>query len=121
MGEARSLEDRVADKEAQLKNALAKAEKYKVQLKQLQTKKANEDRKQRTHKLIVAGAELAALYGKTLEKDEVLAVVNFLRRQKEAGIFTISETKETIAEDPKEPITETKVDNGDVFGGFFVF
>lgn len=101
MSESRPLDIRVAEKEEQLKKALEKAEHYREQLKQLQTKQRKEEQKQRTHNLIVCGAELASLYGKVLDKEEVLAVVNFLRSQKEAGIFEISKSEESKGEDQR--------------------
>lgn len=117
----RSLEVRVSEKEAQLEKALQKAEQYRAQLKQLQSRKRNEDQRQRTHSLIVCGAELAALYGKVLDKDEVLTVVDFLRRQKENGIFTIPETKPESQEASAEDLQEMDTENGNLFNGLFDF
>jgi hypothetical protein len=121
MGEPKSWETRVAEKEAQLQRALRKAEQYKEQLKQLQTRKANEERKQRTHRLIVAGAELAALYGRVLDQDEVLAVVDFLRQQKDNGLFTLEKTETAVTEKAKEPELEAKTENAELYGGLFDF
>ena len=121
MAEPKSWETRVAEKEAQLQRALRKAEQYKEQLKQLQTRKANEERKQRTHRLIVAGAELAALYGRVLDQDEVLAVVDFLRQQKNAGTFTLEKTETDVTENTQEPEMEAKQENENFYGGLFEF
>lgn len=86
----KSLSDRVAEKEAQLKKAMSKTERCKAELKRLKNRKESEERKERTHKLVVCGAEIASLYdGHVLELDEVHALVNFLREQKKRGIFTI--------------------------------
>ena len=74
----RPLQERIAEKRAQKERYDKKVEKCDEELKALLKKEAEETRKQRTHKLIVAGAELAALYGRTLEKDEILALVEFL-------------------------------------------
>jgi hypothetical protein len=70
---------------------------------------SDEARKKRTHALIVCGAELAALFGKVLDTDEVYAVVNFLREQRDLGTFALvpKETKEEngaqrTAQDKKE-------------------
>lgn len=106
---ARPLKERIAEKRAQKERYDKKAEKCDEELKALLKKEAEETRKQRTHKLIVAGAELAALYGRTLEKDEVLAVVEFLRRQKNTGVFTLE--KAEIAQDST---TKAKEENGDL-------
>ena len=117
----RPLADRIAEKRAQKERYDKKAEKCDEELKALLKKEAEETRKQRTHKLIVAGAELASLYGRTLEKDEILALVDFLRQQKNAGIFTLEKTETTVAEAVREPEAKTKTGNGDLFGDLFNF
>ena len=53
----RPLADRIAEKRAQKERYDKKAEKCDEELKALLKKEAEETRKQRTHKLIVAGAE----------------------------------------------------------------
>ena len=122
MGEKRTLEARVQEKEKQIKRALEKAEQYKNQLKQLQNRKADEERKQRTHKLIVAGAELAALYERVLEVDEVHELIHFLRQQKETGRFDVVKRENPIKEEKAEAQEETKEqENNFDFGGLFNF
>ena len=118
---ARPLADRIAEKRAQKERYDKKAEKCDEELKALLKKEAEETRKQRTHKLIVAGAELAALYGRTLEKDEILALVEFLRQQKNAGIFTLEKAETTVEEATREPEAKMKIGNGDLFGDLFNF
>ena len=117
----RPLADRIAEKRAQKERYDKKAEKCDEELKALLKKEAEETRKQRTHKLIVAGAELAALYGRTLEKDEVLALVDFLRQQKNAGIFTLEKTEKAVTESIRESEAKAKESNGDLFGDLFNF
>ena len=117
----RPLADRIAEKRAQKERYDKKAEKCDEELKALLKKEAEETRKQRTHKLIVAGAELAALYGRTLEKDEVLRIVDFLRQQRNAGIFTLEKTEKTVTESIREPEAKTKTENRDLFEDLFNF
>ena len=118
---ARPLKERIAEKRAQKERYDKKAEKCDEELKALLKKEAEETRKQRTHKLIVAGAELAALYGRTLEKDEILTIVDFLRQQKNAGVFTLEKTEKAFTESIGEPEAKTKESNGDLFGDLFNF
>lgn len=118
---ARSLAERVAEKEAQLEKAQKKADQYKEQLKQLQARHRSEEQRQRTHKLIVCGAEIAALFERVLDQDEVLVVVNFLREQKELGNFTLEKTKTAETEEPRKPEKNTDQDNNDWFNGMFDF
>ena len=110
MSEPRSIEERVAEKEAQLEKVLKKADQYKAQIKQLEARKSEEERKKRTHKLIVCGAEIASIFGKPLEEDEVKQLSVFLKNQVETGAFLLSEDNknETVTEAQQEPaVTES--------------
>lgn len=123
MGEnINSVSKRVADVKAKRERAKKRLEQYNEEIKRLEKQEAEEARKYRTHMLIVCGAELAALYEKNLlEKDEIHAVVNFLREQQAAGVFTLRNTEEVTAEDPQEPTEEMNGSNEDIFGELFGF
>ena len=120
MGEnINSVSKRVADVKAKRERTKKRLEQYNEEIKRLEKQEAEEARKYRTHMLIVCGAELAALYEKNLlEKDEIHAVVNFLREQQNAGNFTL-ETQKT--EEPREPSENTQGNEGEPFGGLFNF
>lgn len=118
----RSIEERVAEKEKQLEAALQKVQQYKNQLRDLNNRKSNEERKKRTHQLIVCGAEIASLYGHTLSTDEIHAVINFLRQKKEEGVFSVAENEQTQLEAREETEEETKEQEDEIgFGGMFNF
>lgn len=123
MGEnINSVSKRVADVKAKRERAKKRLEQYNEEIKRLEKQEAEEARKYRTHMLIVCGAELAALYEKNLlEKDEIHAVVNFLREQQAAGVFTLRNTEEVTAEEPQEPTEEMNGCNEDIFGELFGF
>lgn len=123
MGEnINSVSKRVADVKAKRERAKKRLEQYNEEIKRLEKQEAEEARKYRTHMLIVCGAELAALYEKNLlEKDEIHAVVNFLREQQAAGVFTLRNTEEVTVEEPQEPTEETNGSNEDIFGELFGF
>ena len=123
MGEnINSVSKRVADVKAKRERAKKRLEQYNEEIKRLEKQEAEEARKYRTHMLIVCGAELAALYEKNLlEKDEIHAVVNFLREQQAAGVFTLRKTEEVTAEEPQEPTEEMNGSNEDIFGELFGF
>ena len=70
---------------------------------------------------MVCGAELAALFGKVLNENEVLAVVNFLREQQNAGNFTLETQKTEVTEEPRMPSENTQGNEGEPFGGLFNF
>ena len=117
-----SVSKRVADVKAKRERAKKRLEQYNEEIKRLEKQEAEEARKYRTHMLIVCGAELAALYEKNLlEKDEIHAVVNFLREQQAAGVFTLRNTEEVTAEEPQEPTEEMNGSNEDIFGELFGF
>ena len=123
MGEnINSVSKRVADVKAKRERTKKRLEQYNEEIKRLEKQEAEEARKYRTHMLIVCGAELAALYEKNLlEKDEIHAVVNFLREQQAAGVFTLRNTEEVTAEEPQEPTEEMNGSNEDIFGELFGF
>lgn len=123
MGEnINSVSKRVADVKAKRERAKKRLEQYNEEIKRLEKQEVEEARKYRTHMLIVCGAELAALYEKNLlEKDEIHAVVNFLREQQAAGVFTLRNTEEVTAEEPQEPTEEMNGSNEDIFGELFGF
>ena len=118
---ARPITERVAEVKKKREKTKKKLEQYDEQIKRLEKQDADEKRRQRTHALVVCGAELAALFGKVLDENEVLAVVNFLREQQNAGTFTLGETKEAAAAEYQEQILEMKRTDEDIFGEMFGF
>ena len=118
---ARSHNERVADLQVKRDKAKKKVAQYDEQIKRLEKQAAEESRKRRTHALIVCGAEIAALFDKVLDQDEIYTVVNFLREQRELGNFTLEKTETAAVETIEEEPEKTKDDFGDLFGGFFDF
>lgn len=118
---ARPYEERVADVKAKRDKALRKVAQCNEQLKDMEKKEKEEQRKRRTHSLIVCGAEIAALFDRVLDQDEIYAVVNFLREQRDLGNFTFEKTESAAKEMAQETTEKTKDDLGDLFGGFFDF
>lgn len=118
---ARPYEERMADLQDKRDKAKKKAAQYDEQIKRLEKQAAEEQRKRRTHALIVCGAEIAALFEKVLDQDEIYAVVNFLREHRELGNFTLEKTETAAQETGREIPEETKDDFGDLYGGFFDF
>ena len=118
----RPITERVAEVKEKRQRMKKRLEQYNEEIKRLEKQEAEEARKYRTNMLIVCGAELAALYEKNLlEKDEIHAVVNFLREQQAAGVFTLRNTEEVTAEEPQEPTEEMNGSNEDIFGELFGF
>ena len=117
----RSHDERLAELHARRDKARKKAAQYDEQIKRLEKQAAEEARKRRTHSLIVCGAEMAALFEKVLDQDEIYTVVNFLREQQELGNFTLEKTEDVTEEPIQETEEETKDDLKELFGGFFDF
>ena len=119
--EKRTIEERVAEQEKKLENALLRVQQYKEQLKALENRKADEEKKHRTHMLIVCGAELSALFEHTLTEDEIHIVVNHLRDEMNRGIFRLEKKEMPVQEMTRVPVQEVKKEEdefGDAFGLF---
>lgn len=122
MGEnIKPISQRVADMKEKREKTKKRLEQYNEKIKRLEKQEAEEARKRRTHLLIVCGAEIAALYGNPLEEDKIHILVNFLREQQNAGIFTLRKAEEAAAEEHQEPIAETNGKDEDIFGELFGF
>ena len=117
----RPITERVAEAKEKRLRMKKRLEQYDEEIKRLEKQEAEEARKRRTHLLIVCGAEIAALYGNPLEETEIHTLVNFLREQQNAGIFTLRKTEEAAAEEHQEPIAETNGKDEDIFGELFGF
>ena len=119
--EKRTIEERVAEQEKKLENAMLRVQQYKEQLTALENRKADEERKQRTHMHILCGAELSALFEHTLTEDEIHIVVNHLRDEMNRGIFRLEKKEMPVQEMTRVPLQEVKKEEdefGDAFGLF---
>lgn len=121
MAEIRPIEARVLEKQEQLERTLKRLNQQREQLKQLQTRAKDEERKQRTHKLITAGAELAALFEHVLELEEVYQVVNYLREQMAQGRFELVKKEKSVQEAVEIQQEENQEDDSWGLDGMFEF
>lgn len=96
MSTTRSLEERVYDKQAQLEKLLEKAKQYQAQIKQLESRKADEDRKKRTHRLIEVGASVEAVLGREIHSEDLPSLIKFLQNLESNG-HLFSEAMSTIS------------------------
>ena len=97
-----TLEERIAERTRIRDKALEKANQCSEQIKRLEKQKNEQERKKRTHLLIVCGSELAHLFGKVLSKEETLQIVDFLRKKIAEGEFCLGDSKSSDLEEPKE-------------------
>lgn len=100
---ARPINERVAEVKEKRERMKKRMEQYDEEIKRLEKQEAEETRKQRTHMLILCGAELSALFGKVLTKSDIHAVVNFLREQLQSGAFSLEQVQSSNLEDDQEP------------------
>ena len=117
----RPLTERVEEVKQKRDKAQKKLAQYDEQIKRMEKQAIEEERKARTHKLIVCGAELASLFGKVLELDEVYKVVNYLRAQRDLGLFTLEEKETLNTEKPGDGNEKTENQETVLYGGFFNF
>lgn len=117
----RPFTERVEEVKQKREKAQKKVDKYDEQIKRMEKQAVEEERKQRTHKLIVCGAELASLFEKVLELDEVYQVVNFLREQRDLGVFSLVKRETTKTENDGEELEKTRKDGTILYGGMFDF
>ena len=75
---------------------LEKANNLKEQIKELEKKQAEENRRKRNHRLIEVGAAESVL-GKPIEKDDIPKLIGFLNKQEQNGKYfsTAMGVKET--------------------------
>ena len=96
-----TLEERIAERTRIRDKALEKANQCSEQIKRLEKQKNEQERKRRTHLLIVCGSELAHLFGKVLSKEETMQIVDFLCIFLAAGEFHLGDSGDTVLEEPK--------------------
>ena len=103
-----TLEERIAERTRIRDKALEKANQCSEQIKRLEKQQAEKSRKERTHALIVCGAELVKLFGKVLTEEEILRVVVFLEAKMKSGEFSLSQTEPQEKQEQKNEISESE-------------
>ena len=76
---------------------LEKANNLKEQIKELEKKQAEENRRKQHHRLIEVGAAVESVLGKAIEKDDIPKLIGFLNKQEQNGKYfsTAMGVKET--------------------------
>ncbi len=87
MSSTRTLEERVTDKQAQLEKILETAKQYQEQIKKLECRRAEEDRKKSAHRLIEVGAAVESVLGMPIEHNDLPKLISYLRNQEEKGKY----------------------------------
>lgn len=80
-----SLEERVLEKQERLQKMLEKAKQYEAQLKMLEAKKKEQERKDRAHRLIEVGGAVESVLEHPIEKEDIPQLIFFLQDLENQG------------------------------------
>ena len=114
MSSKRSLEERINEKNEMKEKALEKVRQYEAQLKMLEKKQKEADRKARTHRLITIGGVVEAVLGREFRDGDNKKLENFLRTQERNGRFFTKAMEKDIPDDKESD--EKKESCGDENG-----
>ena len=64
MASKRTIDERIQEKDNMMQQLLTKAKQYEAQIRQLEKRKKEEERKARTHRLITIGGAVSAVLGR---------------------------------------------------------
>ncbi len=81
----RTLEERLADKQRLLEAERQRLKEYEYQMRQLNAKKREEDRKARAHRLIEIGATVESVLGEPITKEMLPSLLDWLELQEKNG------------------------------------
>lgn len=87
MASRRSLDERIHDKDVLMQQALSKVKEYEAQIRQLEKRKKEEERKARTHKLITMGGVVSSVLGRDFAEGDDMRLMNFLKQQERNGSY----------------------------------
>ena len=85
MANKRSLDERIHDKDVLMQQALSKVKEYEAQIKQLEKRKKEEERRARTHRLITIGGVVGSVLGRDFVEGDDMRLMNFLKQQERNG------------------------------------
>lgn len=87
MANKRSLDERIHDKDVLMQQALSKVKEYEAQIKQLEKRKKEEERRARTHRLITIGGVVGSVLGRDFVEGDDMRLMNFLKQQERNGSY----------------------------------
>ena len=109
MASKRTLDERIQEKDSMMQQLLDRAKQYEAQIKQLEKRKKEEERKARTHRLIVIGGVVASVLGRDFVDGDDVRLMNFLKQQERNGnYFSKAMNKGAPDTAKKETVSDTK-------------
>ena len=85
MAGKRTLDERIQEKDNLMQQALSKVKEYEAQIKQLEKRKKEEERRARTHRLITIGGVVSSVLGRDFVEGDDMRLMNFLKQQERNG------------------------------------
>ena len=117
MASKRTLDERIQEKDSMMQQLLDRAKQYEAQIKQLEKRKKEEERKARTHRLIVIGGVVASVLDRDFVDGDDMRLMNFLKQQERNGSFFSKAMNKGVPDTAnKEAASDTgssDVQNGD--------
>ena len=108
----KSIEERIDIKDDEIQKLLERASQLKAQKKQLEQRKKAEDRKARTHSLIVMGGVVSSVLNRDFVEGDDMRLMNFLKTQERNGnYFTNAMNKGAPDTAKKETSSDTESHN----------
>lgn len=83
----KSIEERINIKDDEIQKLLDRANQLKAQKRQLEQRKKAEDRKARTHSLIVMGGVVSSVLNRDFVEGDDMRLMNFLKTQERNGNY----------------------------------
>ena len=112
----KSIEERIDIKDDEIQKLLERANQLKAQKRQLEQRKKAEDRKARTHSLIVIGGVVASVLNRDFVDGDDMRLMNFLKQQERNGNY-FSKAMNKGASDTAKEETESATESDDVTNG----
>ena len=113
----RPLEVRIAEKQRLLEAEKKRLKEYENQMKLLNAKKREQDRKERTHRLIEVGATLESVLKAPITGDMIPKLLDWLESQERKGSYfskAMGITRETITNFNPDGADESKSNSEEV-------
>ena len=105
----KSIEERIDIKDDEIQKLLERASQLKAQKRQLEQRKKAEDRKARTHSLIVIGGVVSSVLNRDFVEGDDMRLMNFLKTQERNGnYFTNAMNKGAPDTAKKETSSDTE-------------
>ena len=109
MASKRTIDERIQEKDNMMQQLLTKAKQYEAQIRQLEKRKKEEERKARTHRLITIGGAVSAVLGRDFVEGDDMRLMNFLKQQERNGNYfskAMNKGAPDTAKNDKEPDAE---------------